>query len=58
MDYITTQLIQTMMYNPTVTASVVVSPVSIYNDLFLMLFGSAGDTQKELITALKLENAE
>lgn len=38
--------------------NVVISPMSIYISLALVIFGSAGDTQTELIKALGFPNAK
>lgn len=58
MNYFATQLIQKLIFNPQMSVNVVISPMSIYVSLALVLFGSAGNTQTELINALSFPDAE
>lgn len=58
MDHFTTQLIQKFVYNSELNIDAIISPMSIYVALVLVIFGSAGDTHKELIKALQFPTAE
>lgn len=52
MDDFAFKIIQKLAFNPQMTMNVVLSPMSIYVSLALVLFGAAGNTQTELIKAL------